>query len=146
MAGLKKKRRIQLIGLLFVGLFSGLGAIYWAAPDAFQYFYSPSDIQAKQPADGKTIRIGGLVVEESIVQDGATITFRVTDGGAILPVTFTGIVPDLFTEGQGMIATGKLQNGVFHADEILAKHDEEYMPKEVADALKEQGVYKPSTD
>jgi cytochrome c-type biogenesis protein CcmE len=85
------------------------------------------------------------VEEGSITKDGATITFIVTDGGATLPVAFTGIVPDLFTEGQGMIATGVLQGGTFQANEILAKHDEEYMPKEVADALKEQGVYKPAT-
>ncbi len=146
MAGLKKQRRIQLIGLGFACLAAAFIAIYFAAGDAFQYFYSPSDIVEKQPQDGKVIRIGGLVEVGSIEQSGATISFSVTDGGATLPVTFTGIVPDLFTEGQGMIATGALQNGVFQADEILAKHDEEYMPKEVADALKKQGVFKPATE
>ncbi len=146
MAGLKKKRRIQLIALGFACLIAGFGAVYFAVGDAFQYFYSPSDIADKRPADGKMIRIGGLVEEGSIAKAGATTTFSVTDGGATLPVTFTGIVPDLFTEGQGMIATGRLEGGVFQADEILAKHDEEYMPKEVADALKKQGVYKPSTE
>lgn len=146
MAGLKKKRRIQLIALGFGCLIAAFGAIYWAVGDAFQYFYSPSDIVEKRPADGKMIRIGGLVAEGSIAKDGATTTFVVTDGGATLPVTFTGIVPDLFTEGQGMIATGTLEVGTFQADEILAKHDEEYMPKEVADSLKKQGVYKPQTE
>ena len=146
MAGLKKKRRIQLIGLGFGCLLAGFGAIYFAAGDAFQYFYSPSDIVEKRPADGKVIRVGGLVEEGSITEDGTMISFVVTDGGATLPVRFTGIVPDLFTEGTGMIATGSLEDGTFVANEILAKHDEEYMPKEVADALKKQGVYKPITE
>ncbi|MDG1998495.1 MAG: cytochrome c maturation protein CcmE, partial [Amylibacter sp.] len=86
---------------------------------------------------------GGLVVEGSIFVDGTVTKFTVTDGRATIPVTFTGILPDLFAEDQGMIATGALTNGLFEAKEILAKHDEEYMPKEVADALKEQGFYKP---
>ncbi len=146
MAGLKKKRRIQLIALGFGCMIAAFGAIYYAAGDAFQYFYSPSDIVENRPVDGKVIRIGGLVEVGSIEKNGAMTVFLVTDGGATLPVQFTGIVPDLFTEGQGMIATGMLENGTFQADEILAKHDEEYMPKEVADALKKQGVFKPSAD
>lgn len=146
MAGLKKKRRLQLIGVAFACIAAGCLAIYSAAGDAFQYFYSPSNIAQNRPADGKVIRIGGLVEEGSIVEDGANTSFRVTDGGATLEVRFTGIVPDLFSEGQGMIATGRLEQGIFVADEILAKHDEEYMPKEVADALKEQGVFKPTLE
>ena len=144
MAGLKKKRRIQLIALGFGCMFAAFGMIYYAAGDAFQYFYSPSDIVENRPVDGKIIRIGGLVEVGSIRKDGATTSFLVTDGGSTLPVQFTGIVPDLFTEGQGMIATGMLNGGTFQADEILAKHDEEYMPKEVSDALKKQGVFKPA--
>ena len=143
MAGLKKKRRVQLISLAFVCMTAAFCAIYFAAGDTFQYFYSPSNIVDKRPVDGKIIRIGGLVVEGSIFVDGTVTKFAVTDGPATIPVTFTGILPDLFTEGQGMIATGTLANGLFEAKEILAKHDEEYMPKEVADALKEQGFYKP---
>ena len=143
MAGLKKRRRIQLVVLAFVFLIAGTTAVYFAAGDAFQYFYSPSDVVEKQPQDGQVIRIGGLVEEGSIKTEGETVRFVVTDGGATLPVVFTGILPDLFSEGQGMIATGRLRDGLFMADEILAKHDEEYMPKEVADALKKQGVFKP---
>ena len=87
-------------------------------------------------------RIGGLVEEGSLQRgQGETIRFSVTDGGAVVPVTYTGILPDLFKEGEGMVGTGKLIDGVFVASEILAKHDETYMPKEVIDALKEQGVY-----
>lgn len=143
MAGLKKKRRIQLVVAGFACIAAGFAAVYFAAGDAFQYFYSPSDIAKNRPDDGQVIRVGGLVEEGSIAKDGETVSFVVTDGGNTIPVTFTGILPDLFSEGQGMIATGKLQDGTFVADEILAKHDEEYMPKEVADALKEQGVFKP---
>lgn len=146
MAGLKKKRRVQLIALGFGCMAAAFVAIKYAVGDGFQYFYSPSDIVEKRPVDGQMIRIGGLVEEGSIAKDGATTTFIVTDGGATLPVAFTGIVPDLFTEGQGMIATGVLEGGTFQAYEILAKHDEEYMPKEVADALKKQGVYKPASE
>lgn len=144
MAGLKKTRRIQLIIAGFSCLFAGFVVIYLAAGDALQYFYSPSDLAEHRPVDGQIIRVGGLVAEESMVKSGNTVEFIVTDGGATVPVTFTGILPDLFGEGQGMIATGTLQNGVFQAQEILAKHDEEYMPKEVADALKKQGVFKPA--
>jgi cytochrome c-type biogenesis protein CcmE len=146
MAGLKKKRRIQLISLGFACISAACVSIYYAAGDAFQYFYSPSNIVENPPLDGKIIRIGGLVVRGSTAVYGATTTFSVTDGLTTLPVTFTGIVPDLFAEGQGMIATGSLKNGIFKATEILAKHDEEYMPREVADALKEQGVYKPISE
>ncbi len=146
MAGLKKQRRIQLIIAGFSCLFAGFVVIYLAAGDAFQYFYSPSDLAAKPPAEGQIIRIGGLVEGGSIEKTGQTVRFSVTDGGATVPVVFTGILPDLFTEEQGMIATGVLSDGVFEAQEILAKHDEEYMPKEVMDALKEQGVYKDTSE
>jgi cytochrome c-type biogenesis protein CcmE len=87
-------------------------------------------------------RIGGLVEEGSLIRgQGETVSFNVTDGGASVPVVFTGVLPDLFGENQGMVGMGKYVDGVFQATEILAKHDEEYMPKEVIDALKEQGVY-----
>jgi cytochrome c-type biogenesis protein CcmE len=91
----------------------------------------------------EVFRIGGLVSEGSIIRgQGETIRFSVTDGGATVPVTYTGVLPDLFEENQGMVGTGRYVNGVFEATEILAKHDETYMPKEVVDALKAQGVYK----
>ena len=87
--------------------------------------------------------MGGLVEEGSIIRgEGETVRFAVTDGGATIPVVFTGVLPDLFAENQGMVGQGRYIDGVFQASEILAKHDETYMPKEVVDALKEQGVYK----
>lgn len=145
MNGLKKRRRKQVIAMAFAAI-AGVLVILWFVPDdAFQYFMSPSEIVASPPPEQQTIRIGGLVEEGSLIRgQGKTITFSVTDGGATIAVHYTGILPDLFTEGQGMIATGKLVNNVFQASEILAKHDEEYMPKEVADALKAQGVFKPA--
>lgn len=146
MAGLKKRRRVQLILAGACCLLTGFIVIYLAAGDAFQYFYSPSDIADSRPQDGQIIRLGGLVETGSLENSGTTVQFTVTDGGSNIPVIFTGFLPDLFAEGQGMIATGTLRAGVFQAQEILAKHDEEYMPKEVADALKKRGVYKPASN
>ena len=95
-----------------------------------------------QPGPNEVFRLGGLVAEGSLVRgQGEVITFEVTDGAEVIPVTYTGVLPDLFGEGEGMIGTGSMVDGVFQATEILAKHDETYMPKEVVDALKEQGVY-----
>jgi cytochrome c-type biogenesis protein CcmE len=98
---------------------------------------------AEPPGPSEVFRIGGLVEEGTLVRDeGETVRFSVTDGGASVPVVFSGLLPDLFAENQGMVGTGRYVNGVFEATEILAKHDEDYMPAEVVDALKEQGVYK----
>lgn len=142
MKSLKKKRRIQVIVLAFVFLGLATGLIGYAMKDGINFFRAPAQVVADPPAPNETFRLGGLVAEGSIVRgQGETITFDVTDGGATIPVAFTGILPDLFSENQGMIGTGKLVDGVFVASEILAKHDETYMPKEVIDALKEQGVY-----
>jgi cytochrome c-type biogenesis protein CcmE len=94
------------------------------------------------PPPNELFRIGGLIVEGSIISDaGETVRFEVTDGGAVIPVVYTGILPDLFGEGQGMVGQGRYVNGTFEAVEILARHDETYMPKEVIDALKAQGNY-----
>jgi cytochrome c-type biogenesis protein CcmE len=143
MKGLKKKRRIQVIVLAFVALALSTGLIGYAMRDGINFFRAPSQVMADPPAATETFRLGGLVEEGSIVRgQGKTVTFSVTDGGATVPVAFTGILPDLFSENQGMIGTGKLVDGVFVAEEILAKHDESYMPKEVEDAIKEQGMYK----
>ena len=140
--GIRKKRRIQLIVAAFVLLAGATALIGYAMRDGINYFRSPSQVVESPPGPGEVFRIGGLVEEGSLVRgEGKTITFRVTDGGASVPVRFTGILPDLFGEGQGMVATGSYVNGTFEATEILAKHDEDYMPKEVVDALKEQGVY-----
>lgn len=142
MKNLKKQRRIQIIILAFIAMIAAFTAFYFAIPNAFQYFRSPSQVVEAPPSPTEVFRIGGLVEEGSLVRgEGATITFRVTDGAASVPVAYTGVLPDLFGEGEGAVATGKYIDGTFEASEILAKHDETYMPKEVIDALKEQGVY-----
>lgn len=142
MKSLKKRRRIQIILVAFVALAVATGLIGYAMRDGINFFRSPSQVMAEPPSPSEVFRIGGLVEEGSLKKDGqGMIEFLVTDGGASVPVQFTGVLPDLFGENQGMVATGKYVNGVFQATEILAKHDENYMPKEVIDALKEQGVY-----
>lgn len=142
MKGLKKKRRVQVIAVAAVALVLSTGLIGYAMRDGINFFRSPSQIMAEPPTATETFRIGGLVEEGSLVRgQGETIRFSVTDGGASVPVVFTGVLPDLFEENQGMVGTGRYVNGVFEASEILAKHDETYMPSEVVDALKEQGVY-----
>ncbi|MBO9413278.1 MULTISPECIES: cytochrome c maturation protein CcmE [Ruegeria] len=142
MKSLKKRRRVQIILLAVVALVSSTALIGWALQDGINFFRSPSEVIAEPPKSTEVFRIGGLVEEGSIVRgQGETVTFVVTDGGESVPVAFTGVLPDLFEENQGMIGTGSYVNGVFEATEILAKHDETYMPKEVVDALKEQGVY-----
>lgn len=143
MKSLKKQRRIQILVVAALSLVLATGLIGYAMRDGINFFRSPSQVAEAPPPETETFRLGGLVEEGSIVRgQGSTVTFRVTDGGAVIPVAFTGVLPDLFAENQGMIGTGKLIDGVFVAHEILAKHDETYMPKEVMDALKEQGVYK----
>jgi cytochrome c-type biogenesis protein CcmE len=143
MAGLKKKRRIQIVALTTVALIISTALIGYAMRDGINFFRAPSQIIAEPPGPNEVFRIGGLVEEGSIIRgQGETIQFRVTDGGASIPVTYTGVLPDLFTENEGMVGTGRYIDGVFEASEILAKHDETYMPAEVIDALKEQGVYK----
>ncbi|MGH1446481.1 MAG: cytochrome c maturation protein CcmE [Cognatishimia sp.] len=142
MKGLKKKRRIQVIIVAAVALALSTALIGYAMRDGINFFRSPSQVIAEPPAPNEVFRIGGLVEEGSLVRsEGKTVTFRVTDGGESVAVAFTGVLPDLFEENQGMVGTGRYVNGVFEASEILAKHDETYMPKEVIDALKEQGVY-----
>lgn len=142
MRSLKKKRRIQIIILAVVALAVSTGLIGYAMRDGINLFRSPTQILAQPPLPDEVFRIGGLVQEGSLVEGtGTSITFNVTDGGGVVPVTYTGIRPDLFGEGQGVVATGSYVSGTFRATEILAKHDESYMPKEVIDALKEQGTY-----
>lgn len=140
--GLKKTRRIQIIMLAFVALAGSTALIGYAMRDGINFFRAPAQVVADPPESGEVFRLGGLVEAGSIVRgQGETVSFRVTDGAETIPVTFKGILPDLFSENQGMIGTGTLVDGVFVASEILAKHDETYMPKEVMEALKEQGVY-----
>lgn len=145
MKSLKKTRRIQVIGVAVVALALSTVLIGYAMKDGINFFRAPTQILAEPPQPSEVFRIGGLVEDGSIVRgEGKTIRFSVTDGGGSVPVTYTGVLPDLFSENEGMVGTGSYINGVFEATEILAKHDEEYMPAEVVDALKEQGVYKPS--
>ena len=142
MKSLKKQRRIQVIAVAAVALILSTALIGYAMRDGINFFRAPSQIMAEPPEPTEVFRIGGLVEEGSIVRgEGETIRFSVTDGGASVPVTYTGVLPDLFSENEGMVGTGRYINGVFEATEILAKHDETYMPAEVVDALKEQGVY-----
>ncbi|TDE35234.1 cytochrome c maturation protein CcmE [Antarcticimicrobium sediminis] len=142
MRNLKKKRRIQVIVLAAVALTASTALIGYGMRDGINFFRAPSQIVAEPPSPNEVFRIGGLVEEGSLMRgQGKTVRFSVTDGGATIPVVFTGVLPDLFDEKQGMVGTGSYVNGVFEATEILAKHDETYMPKEVVDALKEQGVY-----
>lgn len=142
MKGLKKQRRIQVIAVAAVALLVSTALIGYALQDGINFFRSPTEVTEAPPKDTETFRIGGLVEEGSLrITTSQETTFNVTDGNAIVPVTYTGILPDLFEEGQGMVGTGRYIQGVFQASEILAKHDEKYMPVEVIDALKAQGVY-----
>ncbi|MEE9427930.1 MAG: cytochrome c maturation protein CcmE [Paracoccaceae bacterium] len=142
MKGLKKTRRIQVIAVAAIALALSTALIGYAMRDGINFFRAPSQVAEAPPPANEVFRMGGLVVEGSLIRgQGTTISFAVTDTNATIPVTYTGVLPDLFSEGEGMVGTGKLVNGVFEATEILAKHDETYMPKEVIDALKAQGVY-----
>lgn len=137
----RKQRRMTMIGAAGAVLFAAVGLIMFALQDQIVFFNSPTDVVEKAVKPGQRIRLGGLVKEESIIRgQGTEVSFVVTDGGADVKVTYNGILPDLFREGQGVVTEGMMTpNGTFTADTVLAKHDETYMPKEVADALKEQG-------
>lgn len=142
--GLKKRRRVQVIVMAASALLATVAIIYFFVPSsAINFFRSPTEVVETPPAADEVFRIGGLVVEGSILRgEGTVVSFEVTDTNATVPVTFNGVLPDLFAEGQGMVALGQMQDGTFVATEVLAKHDETYMPKEVMEALKDQGVYK----
>ena len=141
--GLRKRRRIQVVVLGALMLAVATGLIGYALRDGIEFFRSPSQIAADPPREGERFRLGGLVEKGSVVRgDGERVRFVVTDGGAVMPVVFAGILPDLFREGQGVVTTGEIRDGVFIATDVLARHDESYMPKEVADALKEQGLFR----
>jgi len=136
----RKRRRLLAVvaGLAMLGIATTL--VLLAFNDNLVFFYSPSDIKTKHVAEGRRIRIGGLVAAGSVTHDGKTIAFRITDGENAVPVTYSGVVPDLFREGQGVVVEGRLDGaGDVRADTVLAKHDEKYMPREVVDALKKSG-------
>ncbi|MCB6177021.1 cytochrome c maturation protein CcmE [Rhodobacter sp. Har01] len=141
--GLKKQRRIQVIVLSFVALGVATGLIGYAMRDGINFYRAPTEVVEKPPLPDEVFRIGGLVEAGSLKRgEGTTVSFTVTDTNKSVPVEFTGVLPDLFAEGQGMIALGQMRGNVFVAQEVLAKHDETYMPKEVMESLKEQGVYR----
>jgi cytochrome c-type biogenesis protein CcmE len=140
----RKQRRLTIIAG-GVGVFgAAVILMLFAMKDSIVFFNSPSDVAARHIAPGTRIRLGGLVEAGSVKRgDDLVVRFELSDGNRAIPVTFRGILPDLFREGQGVVAEGTLDgSGVFNADSVLAKHDETYMPKEVADALKKQGHWK----
>tara|TARA_Y100000739_G_scaffold227162_1_gene236098 strand:+ start:1272 stop:1715 length:444 start_codon:yes stop_codon:yes gene_type:complete len=144
MKNLKKKRRVQIIAILFISLTSASILIGYGLRDGISYFKSPTDLINNIPRPDKLIRVGGLVERGSItMEEDGKVTFRVTDGNESVLISFKGILPDLFSEGQGMIGKGYYSKNIFKAEEILAKHDEKYMPVEVIDMLKKEGVYRP---
>ena len=144
MRGLKKQRRIQVIGLAVAALVLSTGLIGYAMRDGINFFRAPTEVMEDPPDVGEVFRLGGLVEDGSLVRgQGEAVTFRVTDGAAVVPVRYTGVLPDLFGEGQGAVMLGAMEGETFVAREVLAKHDETYMPAEVIDALKAQGVYQP---
>ena len=140
----RKQRRGILIGTCLAVLGLAIGLVLFAMRDSIVFFYSPSEVAEMQIAPGQRFRLGGLVENGSVVRgEGTTIRFVITDQVKTLPVTYTGVLPDLFREGQGVVAEGTLEaDGVFHADNVLAKHDENYMPPEVAKKLKAQGFWR----
>ncbi|MCL4065743.1 cytochrome c maturation protein CcmE [Pseudomonas sp. GX19020] len=149
MKGLKKQRRIQIIVLAALAMVLATIFIGFALKDGINFFRSPTQVLAEAPPETEIFRLGGLVKTGSIVnRAGVHFDFIITDGGAEIPVRYIGKDPrpDLFKENTGTIATGNLIGGTFEATTLLAKHDETYMPKEVMDALKEQGVYKDPKD
>ena len=140
----RKQRRLILIGSSLGVLALAAGLVLFALKDAIVFFNSPTDVVEKHVQPGTRIRLGGLVKPGTVQRgDHLAVRFEVTDGNRAIAVNYQGILPDLFREGQGVIAEGTLQpGGAFKADSVLAKHDEKYMPKEVADALKKQGHWK----
>ena len=141
----RKRRRLWLLGAAGAALFAAAALVLTAFEDNIVFFYSPTDLTQKPIAPDRRFRLGGLVEEGSVERrpDGVTIAFRVTDTANAVPVTFRGLLPDLFREGQGVVAEGALDGkGTFVASEVLAKHDENYMPPEVAESIKKAGQWK----
>ena len=135
----RKQKRLAVIGGGVAFLVAAVLLVMFAFSQSIAYFYVPGDLAKANLAPGTRIRLGGLVEAGTVKRgEGSTVTFTVTDTLSTVPVTYTGILPDLFREGQGVVAEGAF--GLFVADTVLAKHDETYMPKDVADRLKAQGV------
>ncbi len=139
----RKKKRLALIATALSIFGLAIGLTLYSLRDSIVFFYGPTEYLAKAPAPGTRLRIGGLVEKGSFKKQGETVKFAVTDMKHQVEVAYTGLLPDLFREGQGAVVEGTVEpNGTFLADSVLAKHDERYMPKEVADALKKSGVWK----
>ena len=144
-----RKKRLTLILLMVVGVAVGVGFALKSLNENIMFFFSPADILAGKAPANKDFRVGGLVVDGSVARpgEGLTVEFDLTDNNSVVKVKYTGILPDLFREGQGIIANGRLNDsGEFIASEVLAKHDENYMPPEVMEAMKKSGQVMPGMD
>lgn len=139
----RKQRRLAFVAGALAAIGAAVGLSMFAMRDNIVFFYSPTELAAKEIKPGQRLRIGGLVKEGTLVKgQGRAVTFSVTDTAKDVRVAYDGILPDLFREGQGVVAEGPMgADGILRADNVLAKHDEKYMPREVADALKKQGVW-----
>ena len=146
MKSTKKARRIQMLVLGGVLLAVAAALFGFLARDAIAFFKDPSQLVAGEFREDQLLRVGGMVVEGSLGKDGAAVLFDVTDGAESVTIRFEGVLPDLFREGQGIVAEGYWKSGTFSATEVLAKHDEKYMPPEVAAAMKEKGVFEKATE
>jgi cytochrome c-type biogenesis protein CcmE len=140
----RKRRRLiaVLLGLAMLAVATTLVLLALNANDSLAFFVSPSELKSRPVPDGRRLRLGGLVEPQSVVRsaDGKTVRFRITDGTSAVAVTYSGLLPDLFREGQGVVVEGKLDaSGALSAETVLAKHDENYMPREVVEALKKSG-------
>jgi cytochrome c-type biogenesis protein CcmE len=144
----RRARRLTMIGSALAVLSMAVGLVLFALRDNIVFFYSPAEIEARHIAPGVRLRIGGLVETGSFKRDeSGSASFIITDGHGTLPVRYTGLLPDLFRESQGVVAEGVLdQSGSFRADNVLAKHDERYMPRELVSALKKQDFWKAGDD
>ncbi len=143
----KKTRRIRMMVLGAVLLAGSALLVSFAFRDAIVFFFSPTELLAEQRRPDQLLRVGGLVVTGSLVRgEGETATFEITDGNGTVAVSYSGVLPDLFAEGQGVVTEGYLRDGLFTATEVLAKHDENYMPREVVEALRAQGRWEAGED
>ena len=141
-----RKKRLSLIVLMLIGVAVGVSFALKALNENIMFFFSPADIQAGKAPPNKDFRVGGMVVDGSVSRpgEGLTVEFDLTDNASVVKVKYTGILPDLFREGQGIVANGRLnEQGEFIAKEVLAKHDENYMPPEVMEAMKKSGQKMP---
>ncbi|MBH9552049.1 cytochrome c maturation protein CcmE [Inhella gelatinilytica] len=132
-----RHKRLALLGLIVLGVAAIAALVFNAFQSNMVFFYSPSQVAAHEAPQGRSFRIGGLVEVGSLQREGVRVVFRITDNVSQVPVRYEGVLPDLFKEGKGVVAQGKLEGGQFVAREVLAKHDENYMPPEAADALKQ---------